>query len=161
VTLNVLILGLVTLSRLVELPVARANSARLVAAGGHEVASGHYPYIVALHVAWLTTLWALALHRAVNLPLLSLFGLIELGRIWVVQTLGRRWTTRIIVVPGETLVRSGPYRFFNHPNYAVVVAEIALLPLVFGLWPVALIFTALNAAMLWVRIREENRALGR
>ena len=95
------------------------------------------------------------------LPLLALFCLVELGRIWVLVTLGKRWTTRIIVVPGETLVRGGPYRFLNHPNYAVVVAEIALLPIVFGLWRTALVFTLLTAAALTVRIREENRALGR
>jgi len=161
VTLNVLILGLVTLSRLVELPFARANTRRLLADGGREVAPGHYPFIVALHAAWLLSLWALALDRSVNIPLLILFGLVELARIWVLTTLGRRWTTRIVVVPGEKLVARGPYRLLNHPNYAVVVAEIALLPLVFGLWPVALVFTLLNAAALTVRIREENRALGR
>jgi methyltransferase len=158
-TLNLVILALVSLSRLVELPIARANTKRLLAAGGYEVAPGHYLLIVALHVAWLAALWWLAPGRSVNLPLLALFGLVELARIWVLQTLGRRWTTRIIVVPGEQLVARGPYRFIDHPNYAVVVAEIALLPLVFGLWPVALVFSALNAAVLAVRIHSENRAL--
>lgn len=160
-TLNLLILSLVTLSRLVELPVARLNTARLLTAGGHEVAPGHYPWIVALHAAWIASLWALALNRPINIPLLILFVLIELARIWVVQTLGRRWTTRIIVVPGETLVARGPYKLLNHPNYAVVIAEIALLPLVFGLWQVALIFSILNALLLTIRIRAENEALGR
>ncbi|MFL6720302.1 MAG: isoprenylcysteine carboxyl methyltransferase family protein [Sphingomonas sp.] len=159
--LNLFILSLVTMSRLVELPIARANTRRLITAGGREVARGHYPLIVALHVAWLATLWWLAPAAPVNLPLLALFALIECARIWVLQTLGRRWTTRIIVVPGEQLVARGPYKYLNHPNYAVVVAEIALLPLVFGLWRVALIFSLLNAAALAVRIREENRALGR
>jgi methyltransferase len=161
VILNLVVLGLVTLSRLVELPFAAANSRRLLAAGGHEIAPGHYPLIVALHAAWLAALWWLAPARPVSLPLLALFCLVELGRIWVLVTLGKRWTTRIIIVPGETLVCRGPYRFLNHPNYAVVVAEIALLPLVFGLWRTALVFTLLNAAALTVRIREENRALGR
>ncbi len=156
---NLIILGLVTLSRLVELPIAARNTARLKAAGGHEVAAGHYPLIVGLHVAWLGALWVLALHRAISLPFLVLFGLVEAARIWVLQTLGPRWTTRIIVLPGETLVSRGPYKFLNHPNYAVVIAEIALLPLVFGLWQVALIFSALNAAILTIRIREENRAI--
>ena len=159
--LNFVVLGLVTLSRVIELPFARANTRRLLAAGGHEVAPSHYPLIVALHAAWLAALWWFARDRPVNLLLLVLFGLVELGRIWVLLTLGRRWTTRIVVVPGEALVRRGPYKFLNHPNYAVVVAEIALLPLVFGLWRVALVFTLLNAAALTVRIREENRALGR
>lgn len=156
-----LILGLVTLSRLAELPIASANTRRLIAAGGHEIAAGHYPAIVALHAAWLGALWWLAPGRPVSLPFLAAFGLVEVARIWTLQTLGKRWTTRIIVVPGETLVRRGPYRFVNHPNYVVVIAEIALLPLVFGLWQVALIFSALNAAMLTVRIRAENQALGR
>ena len=158
---NLVVLALVTLSRVAELPIARANTRRLIAAGGHEVSPGHYPAIVALHAGWLAALWWYAPGRAFSLPLLALFGLVELARIWVIQTLGKRWTTRIIVVPGETLVARGPYRFVNHPNYWVVVAEIALLPLVFGLWPVALLFSALNAVALWVRIRAENRALGR
>ena len=146
--LNIVILTLVTLERLVELPIAQANTKRLIAAGGYEVAPGHYTLIVALHALWLATVWWLAPGRPVSLPLLALFGLVELGRIWVLLTL-------------ETLVRRGPYRFLNHPNYVVVVAEIALLPLVFGLWRTALIFSLLNAVLLIIRIREENRALGR
>jgi methyltransferase len=161
VTLGILILSLVTLERLWELWFAARNTKRLLAAGGDEVAPGHYPVIVAVHAAWLAALWWLAPGRDVNLLLLAVFGLVELGRVWVLATLGRRWTTRIIVVPGETLVRRGPYRFFDHPNYAVVVAEVALLPLVFGLWRAALVFTLMNAAALFIRIREENRALSR
>jgi methyltransferase len=158
-SLTILILALVTLQRLGELPWARANTERLLAAGGREVAAGHYPLIVGLHAAWLAALWWFAPGRPVDLPLLALFGVIELGRLWVLATLGRRWTTRIIIVPGETLVRRGPYRFVDHPNYLVVAAEIAVLPLVFGLWQIALIFSLLNAAILWVRIRAENWAL--
>ena len=129
--------------------------------GGHEVAADHYPLIVALHAAWLISLWLLAIDRPLSMPLLALFGLVECARVWVLLTLRRRWTTRIIIVPGEHLVARGPYRFLNHPNYAVVIAEIALLPLVFGLWRVALVFSILNAVLLTVRIREENNALGR
>ncbi|WP_037502807.1 isoprenylcysteine carboxyl methyltransferase family protein [Sphingomonas jaspsi] len=158
---HIAILGFVTFQRLTELPVARRNTARLLAEGGREVAPGHYPLIVALHASWLLALWVLAPGRAISLPLLGLFFVIELGRIWVLRTLGPRWTTRIIVVPREKLVAKGPYRFVDHPNYAVVVAEIAVLPLVFGLWQVALLFSVLNAAILFVRIRAENRALGR
>ena len=160
-TLNFLILGFVTLQRLIELPMARTNSERLLAMGGHEVAAGHYPLIVAVHAAWLASLWLFALDRPVNTGLLALFGLVECARMWILVTLGQRWTTRIIVVPGETLVARGPYKYLRHPNYAVVATEIALLPLVFGLWQIALVFTLINAVLLSVRIREENRALGR
>ncbi len=159
--LNILILGFVTLERLGELWLSNRNTQRLLARGGREHASGHYPLIVALHIAWLATLWWLALERPVQPFWLALFFLIELGRLWVLSSLGERWTTRIIVVPNLPLVRDGPYRFMNHPNYFVVVAEILVLPLVFGLWRTALIFSLLNAIILSVRIHEENRALRR
>jgi methyltransferase len=149
----------VTLERLVELLHANRNTRRLLARGAREHAPGHYPLIVAVHALWLTALWWLAPSQPVDGFWLALFVLIELMRAWVLITLGRRWTTRIIVLPGEPLVRSGPYRFVNHPNYWVVIGEIAVLPLVFGLWKVALIFTLLNAAALTIRIRAENRAL--
>jgi methyltransferase len=158
---SVAILAFVTLQRLVELPIARANTQRLLAAGGHEVGASHYPLIVALHAAWLITLWWLAPGRPIHIPFLLSFLLIEAGRVWVLRTLGNRWTTRIIIVPGEKLVATGPYRFVSHPNYLVVIGEIAVLPLVFGLLDVAIIFSALNAAILAVRVRAENRALGR
>ena len=160
-TLNIVILALVTIERLAELVYARRNTARLLAAGGHEVAPGHYPAIVALHAAWLAALWWLAPGRPVEMPCLAAFALIESGRAWVIFSLGRRWTTRIIIIPGETLVKSGPYRFLAHPNYVVVAGEIAVLPLVFGLWRVALLFSIVNAIVLWVRIRAENEALRR
>ena len=158
---SVALLAFVILQRLVELPIARANTKRLLAEGGHEVGASHYPIIVALHAAWLVTLWWLAPDRPIDIPFLLLFLLIEAGRVWVLRTLGNRWTTRIIVMPGEKLIEAGPYRFVRHPNYLVVIGEIAVLPLVFGLWDVAIIFSLLNAAMLTVRIRTENRALGR
>jgi len=161
VILNILILAFVTLERLVELMYARRNTRRLLERGAREHAPGHYPLIVAVHASWLTALWWLAPTRPIDGFFLALFILIELGRAWVLITLGPRWTTRIIVLPDEPLVTGGPYRFLNHPNYWVVAGEIAILPLVFGLWLVALIFTLLNAAVLAIRIREENRALSR
>jgi methyltransferase len=160
-TLNLVILALVTLERFAELWLAKRNTSRLLAQGAREHASGHYPLIVALHVLWLASLWWLAAEQPVDGFWLGLFVIIEIGRVWVLASLGPRWTTRIIVLPNAPLVRRGPYRFLNHPNYAVVVAEIAVLPLVFGLWLVALVFTLLNGVLLWIRIREENRALGR
>ena len=158
---SIAILAVVTLERLGELVLASANTRRLRAAGGREYGRGHYPWIVAAHAAWLVALWWLAPGRPIEGVWLAVFAVLLIARLWVIATLGRRWTTRIIAVPGETLVRRGPYRFVDHPNYVVVVGEIAVLPLVFGLWPVALVFSLLNAAVLWVRIRAENGALGR
>ena len=160
-TLNTVILALVTLQRLGELWLSNRNTRRLLASGAREYGAAHYPLIVAVHAVWLISLWCLALTRPIDAFWLGLFVLIEIARIWILATLGRRWTTRIIVLSNAPLVRSGPYRLVNHPNYAVVAGEIAVLPLVFGLWRVALIFTILNAAILSIRIREENRALGR
>jgi methyltransferase len=161
VTLNLLILALVTLQRLGELWLANRNTRRLLSQGAREHAPGHYPLIVAVHVLWLATLWWFGRDRPLDIFWLAMFVIVEIARIWVLASLGPRWTTRIIVLPEAPLVRRGPYRFVNHPNYLVVVAEIAVLPLVFGLWPVALIFTALNAAVLAIRIHAENAALGR
>lgn len=158
--LNLVILVLVTAERLAELALAKSNTRRLLAQGAREHASGHYPLIVALHAAWVATLWWLAPSRPVDGFWLALFVLLEVGRVWVLTSLGRRWTTRIIILPGAPLVQRGPYRFIDHPNYAVVVAEIAVLPLAFGLWRTAFVFSVLNAGLLAVRIREENRALG-
>ncbi len=155
----VAILGFVTLQRLVELRFADRNSSRLLGDGAVEFGRAHYPFIIALHMLWLAALWWWAPGRPIDIPLLVLFALLQLGRVWVISTLGERWTTRIIVKPGATLVRKGPYRFLNHPNYLIVTLEIAVLPLVFGLWRIALLFSLFNAAILAIRIGEENRAL--
>lgn len=158
-TLPYAIMAFVTLQRLSELVIARRNTARLLAAGAHEVGAKHYPAMVLMHTAWLVALWLLVGGRDVHMPLLFLFGCLQLMRIWVLATLGPRWTTRIIVTQDAPLVRRGPFRFLRHPNYVVVTAEIAVLPLAFGLPWVAALFTLLNAAMLHVRIGAENRAL--
>ena len=157
--LSIVILALVTAQRLGELVIARRNTARLLADGGVERGAGHYPLMVSLHTAWLVGLWVLAWDRPANLAWLAAYLALEVLRIWVLASIGRRWTTRIIVVPGEPLVRKGPYRFLPHPNYLVVAGEIAVLPLVFGLTAYALVFSLLNAAMLWLRIRAEDAAL--
>ena len=153
------ILALVTLQRLGELALAERNTRRLLAQGAYEVGRGHYPLIVAVHAGWLATLWFLGPGNPIHAVLLLLFVALQAARVWVIATLGGRWTTRIIVLPGAPLVRAGPYRWVDHPNYLIVVGEMALLPLVFGLPTVALLFSLLNAAALWVRIHAENKAL--
>jgi methyltransferase len=159
VSLAVIVLALVTLQRLAELWLAKRNTARLLARGAQEAAPGHYPLIVAVHALWLAAMWWFAPGRAVDGFWLGMFVLLQLARLWVIATLGDRWTTRIIILPGAPLVRGGPYRLVSHPNYWVVIGEIAALPLAFGLWQVALVFSLLNAAVLTVRIRAENEAL--
>ncbi len=162
-TLTVLVLAFVTLQRLGELVLARRNTTRLLERGAIEVAPGHYPLIVGLHTLWLAGLWVLALTRGLSpdLLLLAIFLVLQGLRVWVLMSLGARWTTRILVVPGEQLIASGPYRYLSHPNYWVVIGEILVLPLAFGLAWYAVLFSILNLAVLWVRIRAENKALGR
>ena len=155
----VLLLGFVTLSRLGELLLARRNTAGLLSRGATEVAPGHYPAIVALHTLWLCSLWVFGPGQPVNGVWLAVFVLLQLGRFWVLTTMGSRWTTRIIIVPGERLVARGPFRYVNHPNYIVVIGEIAVLPLCLGLPWLAVVFTLLNAAVLTIRIRAENSGL--
>ena len=158
-TWAVAILAFVTLQRLGELWLSHRNTRTLLVQGAVEHGRPHYPLIVAVHAGWLAALWWLAPGRPIHWLLIALFVLLQLARIWVIATLGRRWTTRIIVLPGAPLVARGPYRFVSHPNYVVVIGEIALLPLAFGLWTVALVFSALNAVVLAVRVRAENKAL--
>lgn len=155
----VLILGYVSIERLCELFINGRNTKRLRQLGAREYGAGHYPLMVGFHTLWLVAVWTLGFRRAPDPFWLAVFILLQAARLWVMATLGPRWTTRIIVVPGEELVKEGPYRFLNHPNYWVVAGEVAVLPLVFGLPLVALIFSILNAGMLWVRVREENKAL--
>ena len=157
----VLILSLVTVQRLAELWLSNRNTRRLLGQGAVEIRRGHYPLLVAVHVAWLAALWWWAPGQPIIWPLLMAFVMLQFARIWVIATLGPRWTTRIIVLPGAPLVRNGPYRLFDHPNYVIVALEIAVLPLAFGLVGWALVFSILNAAVLSVRIRAENQALGR
>ena len=154
-----MVLALVTLQRLGELLLAERNTRRLLARGAHEVGRSHYPFMVAVHAGWLIALWLLGPGPPIHIVPLIIYVALQFARIWVIATLGERWTTRIIILPGEPLVRHGPYRWFDHPNYLIVIAEIAVLPLVFGLPVVAAFFSVLNAVVLWVRVREENEAL--
>lgn len=154
-----LLLALVTLERLAELWLARRNTRALLAKGAVEVAAGHYPLIVLLHAIWLAGLWLLGSQQSVGIFWLVVFLVLQVLRVWVLVTLGPRWTTRIIVQPGLPLVTTGPYRLLSHPNYVVVVGEIAVLPLCLGLPWYALAFSIANAVVLTIRIRAENAAL--
>ncbi len=159
-TLAPVVLALVTIQRLGELVLARRNTSGLMRRGGIEIAPQHYPAIIACHTLWLASLWLFGWSKPVALGWLALFVVLQAMRGWVLATLGARWTTRIVVIPGETLVARGPYRWLKHPNYAVVVAEIVVLPLALGLPFVALVFSVVNAGVLFIRIRAENAALG-
>jgi len=154
-----IILALVTLQRLGELVLARRNTSRLLARGAVEVGAAHYPLLVSMHAAWLIALWIYGHDQPVDPILLVAFVGLQGLRWWVLTTLGPHWTTRIIVLPGAPLVTDGPYRYVSHPNYAVVAAEIALLPLALHLPWIALLFSVLNAAILAIRIRAESDAL--
>ena len=153
-----LFLGFLVLQRLSELVIARRNTARLLAARAREVAPGHYPVIVALHTAWILCLMLFGYDESVRPVWLVLFAILQGLRVWILATLGRRWTTRIIVTD-TPLVAGGPYRWLSHPNYLLVVTEIAIAPLVLGQWWIALVFTLLNAVVLTIRIRAEDRAI--
>ena len=158
-TLSEFILSIVTLQRAGELVISSYNTRKLLSRGAVEVAPGHYPLIVAVHAAWLISLWVFGHDQPVGIVALSFYLGLQGLRFWVMRTLGSRWTTRIIILPGQALVSAGPYRFLSHPNYAVVAGEIAVLPLALSLPLLAAVFTVLNAAVLAIRIRAEDRAL--
>ena len=155
----VLLLGAVTAERAAELWWDHRNTEALLARGAREFAPRHYPAIVLLHMFWLVSLWLFGWTHPLNTIWLAFFLTLQALRAWILITLKNRWTTRIIVLPGASLVASGPYRFLSHPNYLVVVAEIAVLPLCLGLPWLAAAFTAANAVILGIRVRAENAAL--
>ena len=117
------------------------------------------PLIVALHLAWIVGLWIFGRQQDVDRAWLVVFIVLQTVRIWCLASLGARWTTRIIVLPGMPLVARGPYRFMKHPNYAVVAAEIAMVPLALGLPAFAALFTVANGLILLWRMHVENAAL--
>jgi methyltransferase len=156
--------AIVGVQRLLELTYSRRNEIRLRARGAVERGSGHYPVIVAIHTLWLVSTLVEGLLRGPEPPVwwpvpLAAFLLVQPLRYWAILYLGENWNTRVLVVPGGKLVRRGPYRYFPHPNYVVVAVEVLTFPLIFGAWITAIAFSLLNAALLYVRIRTENRAL--
>lgn len=155
-----LVLVLVALQRMFELFQAQRNTDRLLARGASEIAPHQHPFFVAFHAAWLV---AMAVSIPAGTPpnwwLIGAYALVECGRIWTIASLGEYWTTRIITLPSEPLVQRGPYRFVRHPNYIIVVLEVAILPLAFDAWQIAMVASVINAALLVWRMRAENAAL--
>ena len=151
-------LAFLSLQRLSELLIARKNTQQLFLRGAYEVGASHYPVMVALHASWLATLWWFGHDRALSIPFVCAFVVLQCGRVWVLSTLGRRWTTRIVIVPGERPVTRGPFRFVRHPNYLIVAFELPCVSLALGLVWHAVLFGVLNLGMLAWRIRCENRA---
>ncbi len=154
----------VAVQRLLELRYSRRNERRLRAKGAVERGRDHYPVMVAIHTLWLVSTLVEGLLRGPEIPSwwplpLAAFLLVQPLRYWTILSLGENWNVRILVVPGRELVKSGPYRYFPHPNYVVVAVEVLTFPLIFGAWVTALVFSALNAAFLYLRIREEEQAL--
>lgn len=163
--LFVLLVLAVGIERLAELRVARRNAAWSAERGGREHGAGHYPVMVVLHTGLLVGAVVEVVvadrpaHLALALPMLALVGGSQALRWWCIRTLGPRWNTKIIVVPGLAPVRSGPYARLSHPNYVAVVVEGLALPLVHTAWITALVFSLCNAVLLTVRIRAEDAAL--
>jgi len=153
-----LFLAFIVVQRLGELVIAKRNTTALMARGAREVGAGHYPVMVALHSAWVLCLLVFGYNQEIHVGWLVFYAILQVFRVWILGTLGPRWTTRIIVID-EPLVARGPFRFIPHPNYTLVVAEIIVAPMVLGLLWVAVVFTLLNAAMLYHRIRVEDAAL--
>jgi methyltransferase len=159
-TAALVIIGLIALQRLGELVYAERNTRALRARGAVEIGANHYPVMVLLHASWIVAIFVFLPHPAViNWYLIGVMAVLQALRLWVLGTLGPYWTTRIITLPGAPLVTGGPFRFFRHPNYMVVIGEIAILPLAFGEAGVAIVFSLLNAAMLFWRIRVEETGL--
>ena len=162
-----LLIAVVACERLAELVIARRNLAWSLERGGVEVGAGHYPVMVVLHTAFLVGCLAevILLDRpflpALGWSMLAIVVAAQVLRWWCITTLGPRWNTRVVVIPGAPRINGGPYRLFSHPNYVAVVAEGIALPLVHTAWITALVFTILNAALLTRRITTENSALAR
>ena len=165
-SLTLCILSAVALQRLAELLYSNRNTKKLLTEGGKEVGQSHYPIMIAIHTGWLFTITAFAVladtHSVDDLiiwPLIGVYGLVQVGRFWVLYSLGRYWSTKVIDLPEAPLIRKGPYRWIKHPNYLIVVLEVALLPMALQMWGTALVFSILNAGILAWRIQVENRAL--
>jgi len=159
-----IVISIVILQRLVELVVAKRNEKWMRSQGAIEAGSGHYPIMVAMHIAFFISLLAevILLDRSLSsmwIILLVIFLTAQVARIWCLTSLGNFWNTKIIILPGADVVQKGPYKWVRHPNYIIVTTELLVLPLIFGAYSTAIIFTLLNVWMLSVRIPAEEKAL--
>lgn len=158
----ILFISFLAFLRIEELLLSKKNGKWLLDNGAIEYGSKHYPFIVALHVLFFLSLIFeyIAQHQhSFSLLLLFLYFLLLTFKIWIIASLGKFWNTRIYRVLNMPLIKSGPYKYFKHPNYAVVIAEIAVIPMIFHLYITAIAFTLLNLIVLFVRIKEENKVL--
>jgi methyltransferase len=156
------LIAFVAAQRLFELWLGRRNAERLRAGGAREVGRNHYPLFFLVHGGWLAALVLFVdLETPLNPYYLGLYGAALVLRAWTMQALGPNWTTRVFTRTGLPLVTRGPYRILRHPNYLVVVLEIAAVPMIVGAWRIALLFSVVNAALIWWRIRVENVALAK
>lgn len=159
-----IVISIVILQRLVELVVAKRNEQWMRSQGAFEVGAAHYPIMVTMHIAFFISLLAevILLDRSLSsiwIILLVIFLTAQVARIWCLTSLGKFWNTKIIILPGADVVQKGPYKWVRHPNYVIVTTELLVLPLMFGAYLTAIIFTLLNVWMLSVRIPAEEKAL--
>lgn len=155
---TIMFLVFVVVQRLGELYISRANTKALRAKGAIEFGSEHYQYFASLNFLWIFGLVLAGHIEQVNYYWLGIFAVLQIFRFWILTSLGERWTTRIIVLD-EPLVSDGPYKYFRHPSYMLTITEVFVAPMVLGLWQLAIVFLFLNAGMLFVRIRAEEKAL--
>jgi methyltransferase len=159
-TVLAIVLVFVAVQRAAELVLAMRNTRRLRVLGAYEIDPGGYKWIVLLHACWLAGMAAtVPLATPPSWPLLATYAVLQVGRVWVLASLGRRWTTRVMVLPGAPLVRKGPYRLLRHPNYVVAAGEIGVLPLAFDATAIAILFSLGNLVLILRRIRMEDAAL--
>ena len=159
-----IIITIVIIQRLVELIIAKRNEKWMRSQGAFEAGAGHYPIMVSMHMAFFVSLIleVLVIERSLSslwIPLLTLFLIAQIARVWCLTSLGKFWNTKIIILPGANVVKKGPYQFVRHPNYVIVATELLVLPLLFSAYFTAIVFSVLNLWMLSVRIPIEEKAL--
>jgi methyltransferase len=158
----ILFISFVILLRIGELVISKSNEKWLLRNGAVEYGQKHYPFIVALHALFIISVifeYSRQPNPTYSLFLIIFYFVLLVFKTWVILSLGKFWNTRIYHIPNFPLIKKGPYRYFKHPNYLIVIAKIAVIPLIFNLYYTAITFSLLNAVMLFTRIKEENRTL--